>query len=182
MARPETIVPETPTAPYPIHEKQSIISGFGRGSAELGIPTANIAVTPQLNSLPTGIYYGWCKVHPDPQQCDSTHARPDGKTILFNHGNKLQQSELSVFPMVMSIGLNPFYHNKEKAAEIHIIRRFASGDFYGASIEFVVLGYVRPELDYTTKDALIEDIQLDIRIAKEILERGAYAKYKHDLE
>ncbi|KAI3406019.2 FMN1 [Candida oxycetoniae] len=183
MTRPETVVPEAPTSPYPIHNSASIISGFGRGSSELGIPTANIPVNTELNNLPTGIYYGWCKVHPDKSKsCDSTHSRPDGKPIIFNHGNNLQIEELKVFPMVMSIGWNPFYHNREKAAEIHIIQNFKSGDFYGAKVEYIVLGYIRPELNYTTKEALIEDIQLDIQIAKKILERKEYAEYEKRLD
>lgn len=84
--------------------------------------------------------------------------------------------------MVMSIGWNPFYQNKEKAAEIHIMSKFER-DFYGAELEFIVLGYVRPELDYTTKEALIEDILTDIRISRDILEnKEEYTKYKKELE
>lgn len=182
MTRPETIVPDTPQPPYPICHKSSIVSGFGRGSSELGIPTANIPVNDQLNNLPTGIYYGWCKIHPHPQQSDSTEQRPDGQDVVFNHGNKLCKTDLStVWPMVMSIGWNPFYHNKTKAAEIHIIHKFTS-DFYGADLEYVVLGYIRPELNYTTKEALIKDIELDISIAKDILKREEYAKYEHELK
>ncbi|EDK45208.1 riboflavin kinase [Lodderomyces elongisporus NRRL YB-4239] len=182
MTRPETIIPEKPTSPYPIHTTAPIISGFGRGSSELGIPTANIPINAQLNSLPTGIYYGWCKIHPVSDQNDETRTRPDGQLILFNHGNKLQANELVVHPMVMSIGWNPFYQNKEKAAEIHIMSKFER-DFYGAELEFIVLGYVRPELDYTTKEALIEDILTDIRISRDILEnKEEYTKYKKELE
>jgi Riboflavin kinase len=39
-----------------------VVAGYGRGSKELGIPTANLdpdAVGPALDTLPTGIYCGW---------------------------------------------------------------------------------------------------------------------------
>ncbi|KAI5954627.1 FMN1 [Candida jiufengensis] len=180
--RPETIVHDTPQPPYPIHGKASIISGFGRGSSELGIPTANIPIIDEsINNLQTGIFYGWAKIHPNPELKDSTEKRIDGNEIVFNHGNKLNQQELCIFPMVMSIGWNPFYHNKQKAAEIHIINKF-NDNFYGAKIEYIVLGYIRPELNYTTKEALINDINLDIKIAKEILSKPGFEKYKDELK
>ncbi|XP_037949972.1 putative riboflavin kinase [Teleopsis dalmanni] len=66
-----------------------IIRGFGRGSKELGIPTANYPLE-VVKSLPTscqnGIYYGWANV---------------------DNGE--------VYKMVMSIGWNPYYDNKERS-------------------------------------------------------------------
>lgn len=150
MARPETHTPDIPTDPYPIDGTSSIISGFGRGSSELGIPTANIPINESLNNLPTGIYFGWCKIVPDRSAEISKHQRNDGHSIIFNNGLNLVEGELCVFPMVMSIGWNPFYNNKEKAAEVHIMHEF-NDTFYGASIKYSVLGYIRPELNYTTK-------------------------------
>ncbi|KAG8831924.1 riboflavin kinase [Serendipita sp. 405] len=44
----------------------------------------------------------------------------------------------------------------------------------------VVLGYIRPELDYTSKEALIEDIQTDIKVALNSLKRDAYQRYETD--
>lgn len=150
MSRPETVVPEEVTSPYPIYLNSKIISGFGRGSAELGIPTANIPITDDLSKLETGIYYGWCRVEPQANQQDTKAVRNDGNEVIFNHGNALTEEELVVLPMVMSIGWNPFYDNKEKAAEVHIMHKFKN-TFYGAKISFNVLGYIRPELNYTTK-------------------------------
>lgn len=179
MPRPETIVPDTPQLPFPLLEEATVITGFGRGSSELGIPTANIPMTDQINALDTGIYYGWCRLVPHSGVSDSVTHRIncEDQQVVFNHGNKLAGQELEVLPMVMSIGWNPFYHNKSKAAEVHIMHKFSS-NFYGAGIRFVVLGYIRPELDYTTKEALIEDINLDIKIAHEALEKDAYKKFK----
>lgn len=53
-------------------------------------------------------------------------------------------------------------------------------DFYGSHMNLVILGFIRPELDYTTKEALIEDIKTDIDVAGRSLSRKAYAKYSKD--
>lgn len=159
-------------APFPITERNEIINGFGRGSSELGIPTANIPVTERLAKLEPGIYFGYCRLSPS-QKPQEIKLRQDGQQVLFNQGNLLADEDLQVWPMVMSIGYNPFYSNKEKTAEIHVVHEF-SHDFYGANITYVVLGYIRPELDYTTKQALIEDINLDIKLALEALNSAGY--------
>lgn len=150
---------------YPIQQQASIIAGFGRGSSELGIPTANIPINTELNKLEPGIYYGWCKLIPLTAQCDEIKKRVDGKDVLFNHGNELTNEEKDIFPMVMSIGWNPYYHNKDKTAEVHIIHKFHE-NFYGSKIEYVVLGYIRPELNFNSIDELIDTINSDIEYAK----------------
>lgn len=150
MTRPETVIPDVLPAQYPISQESSVMSGFGRGSSELGIPTANVDVSPEINALEPGIYFGWSRILPDADSAPTKHKRHDGKEVLFNNGVSLEELDLKVLPMVMSIGWNPFYQNKEKAAEVHIIHKF-SDNFYGASIKYTVLGYIRPELNYTTK-------------------------------
>lgn len=44
----------------------------------------------------------------------------------------------------------------------------------------IVLGYIRPELNYTSTEALIEDIEVDRRVALNCLERPAYQKFMKD--
>ncbi|ODV79927.1 riboflavin kinase [Suhomyces tanzawaensis NRRL Y-17324] len=169
--RPDVPIPPSPQPPYPLRQESTIISGFGRGSSELGIPTANIPINDDLNGLETGIYFGWCQLVP--QNGPNTTADRNGATIVFNHGQELTGAELEPLPMVMLIGWNPFYANKSKAAEVHIIHSFKD-TFYGAAIKYTVLGYIRPELDYTTKEALIQDIKRDIEIAEATLATDAY--------
>jgi riboflavin kinase len=72
-------------------------------------------------------------------------------------------------------------------------------DFYGRDMQAVILGYIRPELDYTSKgsplsllastmqlltsyrtEALIEDINTDKRVALASLSREAYMKFGVD--
>lgn len=81
--------------------------------------------------------------------------------------------------MVMSIGWNPFYKNTVRSIEVWILEKFES-DFYGAHMNLVVLGFVREEFDYVSKEALIEDIEEDGRVARRSLERGAYRKFEGD--
>lgn len=175
-SRPETKIPDEITLPYPIIGAGTIESGFGRGSAELGIPTANIPVTSELNKLETGIYYGWCRLVPRNQEC-AAKQRSDGKKVYFNNGTKLADDELETFPMAMSIGWNPFYNNETKTAEVHIIHKFRE-NFYGADLRYAVMGHIRPELNYTTKEALIADINKDIEITKDALSKPSYEKYR----
>lgn len=188
--RAPTAGPDAPEPPYPVTCDTLVIPGFGRGSADLGIPTANI---PQqaFDSLETigsetGVYFGWAAVYSastasDQSEVEIPRLGKSDKTVLQSFGKRLSPNDEAgkVFPMVMSVGWNPFYGNKKKSAEIHIIHKFAHS-FYGARIKFMVLGYVRPELNYTTKEALIEDINTDIRVAEKSLEREEYAKYKQD--
>jgi len=84
-----------------------------------------------------------------------------------------------VVSVVMSIGWNPFYKNAVRSVEVHIIREFEE-DFYGVEMRIVVLGWIRPELDYVSKEALIEDIRTDIRVGLESLKREAYKKFEND--
>tara|TARA_R110002003_G_scaffold3_24_gene149 strand:+ start:10600 stop:10950 length:351 start_codon:yes stop_codon:yes gene_type:complete len=84
-----------------------------------------------------------------------------------------------VYPTVLSIGYNPYYKNTQRSIEIHILANFAK-DFYGATLSLVILGFIRPEYDYVSKDALVEDIREDIRVAQRSLAREAYVGWKGD--
>ncbi|KAI8900507.1 hypothetical protein BC833DRAFT_614351 [Globomyces pollinis-pini] len=152
--RPSIVGPDVPTSPYPLRLKGTVTKGFGRGSKELGIPTANLPETVSgsvEDVLETGIYYGFAGVG----------------------------TSSAVYPMVMSYGWNPFYNNEKRSAEVHIIHKFEA-DFYDEELRIIILGYLRPELDYTTKDALIEDINIDIQVATNSMERISYQKFTHD--
>lgn len=43
----------------------AVVKGFGRGSKELGIPTANLdvdALGPFLDAVEPGVYFGWASI------------------------------------------------------------------------------------------------------------------------
>lgn len=56
---------------------------------------------------------------------------------------------------------------------------FAS-DFYGHEMRVLLLGYIRPELDYTSREALIDDIETDKKVALASLARPGYVRYVKD--
>jgi riboflavin kinase len=85
----------------------------------------------------------------------------------------------TVYPTVLSIGFNPFYNNTQRSIEIHILSNF-SEDFYGATLRLIILGFIRPEYDYVSKEALVEDIREDIRVAQRSLDREGYLAWKGD--
>ncbi|KAF5363848.1 hypothetical protein D9756_000840 [Leucocoprinus leucothites] len=164
-SRPTIVGPENPESPFPIRLAGPVQKGFGRGGKDLGCPTANLPddSTEEMTAVArTGVYYGYAQVIP-----------PQDKVAEFG------KEELAVLPMVMSMGFNPFYDNKKLTAEIHIMHSFQR-DFYGYEMRAIVLGYIRPELNYTSREALIDDIDTDKRVALRCLERPGYQKYATD--
>lgn len=139
------------TKKFPYFTKGTIVKGFGRGSKELGIPTANMNED-AVNSLPEnfqpGVYYGWAQISDDS----------------------------TVYKMVMSIGWNPFYKNSKKSMEVHIIHEFGR-DLYDLTLKICVLGYIRPELDFNSLDELIAEIKNDISTSKDNLETQEALQY-----
>ena len=92
--------PTGPSPPFPIRLSGPIIKGFGRGSKELGIPTANIPIAGLSvgghEDVESGVYYGLAGVGVDEE-------------------GKVQKGEGVVKEMVMSIGWNPFYKNSVRS-------------------------------------------------------------------
>lgn len=73
---------------FPHFSTGLVVKGFGRGSKQLGIPTANFPeeIVEQLpRAFQGGVYYGLAQVDNGP-----------------------------VYDMVMSIGNNPFYNNEKR--------------------------------------------------------------------
>jgi len=135
----------------PFFAKGYVIKGFGRGSKELGIPTANLpdeVIETLPSEIDTGIYYGLASV---------------------NGG--------TVHKMVMSIGWNPFYKNIKKSMEAHILHDFSS-DFYGSMLRICILGYIRPEKSYNTLEDLIAAIKSDISFAEQELNRPEFSLFR----
>jgi FAD synthase len=150
--------------PLPIRIIATVVRGFGRGSKDLGIPTANLdchtmqSSTP-FDDLPTGIYWGYAKI---------------GSSQNNNNSDAGE-----IYKSAISIGYNPTYGNTKKTVEPHFIaprhdpRRYASStgetllhDFYDQTCRLSVVGYLRPELPFTGIDALVLAIKDDIQEAE----------------
>ena len=53
-------------------------------------------------------------------------------------------------------------------------------DFYETHMNLIILGLIREEYDYVSKQALIDDIKTDIDVAGSSLARDAYMKFAED--
>ncbi|MCJ1430738.1 riboflavin kinase [Xylographa pallens] len=174
--------PSGPEAPFPLKLSGKVVKGFGRGSSELGIPTANIPIAGLTvgghADLASGVYYGFVGLN----------VTPDG-ALIAPHPITTEPSTspspstptptIHTYPAVLSIGYNPFYKNTVRSVEVHVLHAFAR-DFYGAHMQLLILGFVRPEYDYVSKEALIADIREDVQVARRSLAREGYARWEGD--
>jgi riboflavin kinase/FMN adenylyltransferase len=108
----------------------------------LGFPTANVA--PETETLPaTGIYAVRLR-------------KLDGNATAL--------------PGAASLGVNPTFHGDKLTLEVHILD--FDGDLYGARVRIEFIERLREERRYDHVDALIAQVQEDIRAARRILEDG----------
>lgn len=138
----------------PLFLEGTVVKGFGRGSKELGCPTANyeLEVVKKLPAdLEPGVYYGWAQIDNGP-----------------------------IYKMVANIGWCPFYNNAEKSVETHVMHKFDQ-DFYGSNLRISILGYQRGEKNFDSLQALIDAIKKDIEDANRNLDQADAQKIKsHD--
>ena len=148
-------------------------------------------MTPWIDSVRSGVYFGYASLalpptHPDydpstaaPAAAPSSAQQPaDGTSTDQQQGTTGGGRRWHVYPMVMSIGYNPFYGNRVRSAEVHVLRRFRA-DFYGAPLRLLVLGFVRDERgDYDGVDALVADIRRDCAVARRSLARPAWTPHQ----
>lgn len=144
----------------PIRMISKVVRGFGRGSSDLGIPTANLdakdgqfsTTAGGFDALPTGIYWGFARI-----------------------GGGEGNDGVICYKAAISIGYNPYYKNETKTVEPHLIappadecrHKSSCGetilrDFYNEPIRLSVVGYLRPELPFEGLEKLIDAIKKDI--------------------
>jgi riboflavin kinase len=151
----------------PIRMTSKVVRGFGRGSSDLGIPTANLcreagSFSTSFDALPCGIYWGFARI-----------------------GSSNSDDSTKVYKAAISIGFNPYYGNEQKTVEPHLIappsdeRRHKSScgetvlrDFYDEPIRLSVVGYLRPELPFEGLEKLIEAIKKDIVDSERLGDKG----------
>ncbi|PNW88341.1 hypothetical protein CHLRE_01g025250v5 [Chlamydomonas reinhardtii] len=139
----------------PLALRGKVVKGYGRGSRQMGTPTANIEtglVKEALASMKPGVYFGWAKLNPP-------------------HGWPSVDSD--VHKMVLNVGSRPTVNKGDEAPslECHILHHFEGGqEFYGSELEVLVLGFLRPEIKFGSVDALVSRIRADIATARVQLE------------
>lgn len=139
----------------PFKVEGEVVKGFGRGSKELNIPTANFSdqvVSGLPSDVTTGIYFGWAKLEKEP----------------------------FIRKAVISIGWNPYYKNVKKSVETHIIHDYGEDSFYGEWLKVLICGYLRPEKNFESLDSLITAIRADIKTAADFLDKSDCEPFKCD--
>lgn len=58
--------------------------------------------------------------------------------------------------------------------------QFAGCDFYGAELRLLIVGFIRPEANYDSLEALIAAIRADIETAREALDDPRFAVFRDD--
>ncbi|KAI8110147.1 hypothetical protein M9435_001826 [Picochlorum sp. BPE23] len=142
----------------PVYMKGEIVQGYGRGSKELGVPTANLAipdVEDQIAGLPLGVYFGWAQ---------------------------LLDSDNGVYKMVMNIGKRPTFvkdNSPDSSVEAHVMHSY-DHDFYGETMKVVLLGYLRPEIPFSGLQELLNRIHTDIGISRTQLDSEKWSEFAND--
>jgi FAD synthase len=134
-----------------LHIKGRVDHGFGRGSSELGYPTANInsisseSLLSFLNdrSCRDGIYIGWCSRSSD---CHPRKA-------------------------AISVGVNPsFEDSRTRLLEAHILD-YNGPKFYGEELRVVITGFIRESVKFSDIGELRATIERDCAFAREWLDK-----------
>eukprot|EP00890_Picochlorum_soloecismus_P001015 jgi/Picsp_1/1914/NSC_05380-R1_riboflavin kinase len=148
----------------PLYLEGTVVTGYGRGSKDLGVPTANLdplGVENCVKGLPDGVYFGWAQLDASDAAC---------------------LEDRSVHKMVMNIGNRPTYvedNSPEKSIEVHVMHKYGD-DFYGKRVKVIMLGYLRPELKFSGLKELLHRIHTDIGIARSQLDVDRWLKYADD--
>lgn len=144
----------------PVFIEGIVDHGFGRGSASLGYPTANIntdtseSLSKFLNSpdCPDGVYMAWAGLSAD----------------------------LPPMKAAISVGINPtFEDSRVRLLEAYLLD-YRGPDFYGANLRLVITGHIRAALKFESLDALKAAIGEDCDFARQHL--GPIDKLKNSPE
>jgi hypothetical protein len=118
-----------------------VTRGFGRGSSQIGFPTANLKTAYEPDVLP-GIYAGTATLH----LC----------------------SESKTFPAAISVGWNPQFDIDKRAIEAYILHKFTE-DLYGMRVTLVLTHYLRAETVFSDLAELKQAIQNDVQLTEELV-------------
>ena len=138
-----------------VEMRARVVSGFGRGSRQMGVPTANMdpaVLAPQLERMRRGVYFGFARLPDDPDNASWSKC-------------------------VINVGQRPTFADGDGVTiEVHVMRTMGR-DFYGETMECVALGYLRPEMRFAGLRELVGRIMTDIGLARNALDaesmRGA---------
>jgi len=119
-----------------------VVHGDGRGAAELGIPTANVAVPAEIALPGLGIYAG-------------RYERPDGRQ----------------HPAAISVGRRPTFYDDAPAPLVEAYLLDFDGDLYGEQARVAFVARLREERRFDSVEALVAQIHRDVDDARATLAR-----------
>jgi riboflavin kinase/FMN adenylyltransferase len=122
-----------------------VVHGDHRGR-DLGFPTANLDAVPHAAIPGDGVYAGWL-------------VRRVGTTVE------------DPLPAAISIGTNPTFGGFARRVEGYVLDR-DDLDLYGEYVAFDFVTQLRPTVKFEAIDALVEQIEEDVRWTREALALG----------
>ena len=123
-----------------LHEVRGVVeSGDSRGH-DLGFPTANVEVPPDILLPSVGIYAGW-------------YVRPDG----------------SCHPSAISLGVRPTFYPEGSPVVLEAYLLDFAGDLYGEPGRVRFARRLRDEVRFDSADALSAQVAADVQATREAL-------------
>lgn len=160
----------------PVRLRAEVVHGFGRGSKELGFPTANLRIRWDLEN--SGKHAQLTEGEHAVLQFVQSH--DTGIYCAFGRVEGCGEGHGGVHRVAMSMGWNPTFKDvKTKAIEPWIMHEFKE-DFYGSHLRLVVLGYIRPEIEFSNLDELIREIKADGEFCKAALDGPELIRFLYD--
>ena len=130
-----------------------VAHGDHRGR-ELGFPTANLPVPDELACPADGVYAGWV-------------SRLDGRDA---HGAPLPDGvDAPRWPAAISVGTNPTFDGVQRRVESYVLGR-TDLELYGAPIAVEFIARLRGQVRFEGIEALIVQMNSDVRRSREILD------------
>lgn len=121
------------------HEVSGVVRKGDQRGRELGYPTANVPVDEAFAVPPDGVYAG---------------------RLVRAGGERL--------PAAISIGTNPTFDGVERRVESYVLDR-TDLDLYGEEIRVELVDRIRAMVTFDGIDALVKQMDDDVRVTKEIL-------------
>jgi riboflavin kinase/FMN adenylyltransferase len=120
-----------------------VVHGDGRGGPELGFPTANLDLPPDLQLPAHGIYAAW-------------YLRPDG----------------SRHAAAVNVGVRPTFYERADTALVEAYLLDFEGDLYGEAARLQFVARLRGEERFSSVDALIAQMHADVDQVRTLLASG----------
>jgi riboflavin kinase/FMN adenylyltransferase len=122
------------------HEVRGVVRRGDARGGQLGYPTANVAVPPDIQLPADGIYAGW-------------YVRPDG----------------TVHPAAVSLGRRPTFYDDAAASVLEAYLLDFAGDLYGEACRVRFVARLRGELRFDSVEELVAQMGRDVADARVVL-------------